>query len=120
MDELKFLEKVGQFSFPGIGELRWIDHSLEIYKTKDSRAYFIQKKEETLVYIPTKIGVPAYYPLVPAGLPGKIKAVLMDLDGTSVKSEEFWIWVIEEIVRRFSKKTDFKFEQLRLLIGTWL
>ncbi|GAG95669.1 unnamed protein product [marine sediment metagenome] len=24
-----------------------------------------------------------------------IKAVLMDLDGTSVKSESFWIWIIQ-------------------------
>jgi len=41
------------------------------------------------------MGYPAMYPLYPTRIDKPLKAVLMDLDGTSVKSEEFWIWVIQ-------------------------
>jgi beta-phosphoglucomutase len=109
MDELTLLDKVDHFNFPGIGELKSQKIFPEIYKTKDSRAYFIRNEKKVLVYLPTSIGVPAYYELVPVKMPAKIKAVLMDLDGTTVKSEEFWIWVVEEVVRQITKKRDFKF-----------
>lgn len=33
----------------------------------------------------------------------------MDLDGTSVKSEHFWIWVIEQVIARLRREPDFKF-----------
>lgn len=42
------------------------------------------------------MGYPAYYPLLPTQLKKPVKAVLMDLDGTTVKSEEFWIWIIQK------------------------
>jgi beta-phosphoglucomutase-like phosphatase (HAD superfamily) len=38
---------------------------------------------------------PAYYPVHCVKMEKPIKAVLMDLDGTSVRSEEFWIWIIQ-------------------------
>ncbi len=37
----------------------------------------------------------------------RAKALLMDLDGTSVKSEEFWVWIIEKTVKKISKNPDF-------------
>ncbi len=39
--------------------------------------------------------IPAYYPVHPVALERPVRAVLMDLDGTSVRSENFWIWIIE-------------------------
>jgi len=38
---------------------------------------------------------PAYYPVYPVSIEKPVKAVLMDLDGTSVRSEEFWVWIIQ-------------------------
>jgi beta-phosphoglucomutase len=40
------------------------------------------------------LGSPAYYP-IPALDEAPLEAVLMDLDGTTVHSEEFWIWIIQ-------------------------
>ena len=37
------------------------------------------------------------------------KVVLCDLDGTTVKSEEFWIYLIEKTVKRISGDPDFNF-----------
>ena len=38
--------------------------------------------------------------MLPAMIKTPIKAILMDLDGTSVRSEEFWIWIIEQTTAR--------------------
>ncbi len=42
------------------------------------------------------LGYPAYYPVEPVWLDRPVRAILMDLDGTSVRSERFWIWMIEQ------------------------
>ena len=39
----------------------------------------------------------------------RAKALLMDLDGTSVKSEEFWVWLIERTVQEISGNSRFSF-----------
>ena len=39
----------------------------------------------------------------------RAKALLMDLDGTSVKSEEFWVWLIERTVQEISGNKHFAF-----------
>ena len=57
---------------------------------------FVAFENQTLAYVNSALGYGAYYPLHPVNRNGKIKAVLMDLDGTSVRSEEFWIWIIEK------------------------
>lgn len=44
-------------------------------------------------------GVTALYELRPAPLDSRIHAVLLDLDGTSLDSEKFWVGMIEETVR---------------------
>lgn len=41
----------------------------------------------------------------------RAKALLMDLDGTSVKSEEFWIWLIEKTVKEISKNDKFELSE---------
>ena len=56
---------------------------------------FIDSKVGTLIGIHHG-GVDCYYPWKEGKIPSKVKYVLMDLDGTSVKSEEFWVYVIEK------------------------
>lgn len=110
MDDIRKLERVKNYFFPGLGK-KYFGDDEEIYKTRDEKAFFLCRKNNVLVYFPTKIGVQAYYELKPVKFPQKIKAVLMDLDGTSVKSEHFWIWVIEEVTRRLRKEKEFQFRQ---------
>ena len=64
--------------------------------TGDGKVEFVAFENQTLAYVNSALGYGAYYPLHPVNRNGKIKAVLMDLDGTSVRSEEFWIWIIEK------------------------
>ena len=111
MKELKELIKLEEYDFPGIGKKQFTDKKSEIYKTRDGKGIFLKQEENVLVHYPTKVGIPAYYEFKEAAMPKKIKAVLMDLDGTSIKSEEFWIWVIEEIIRRLRGEEGFKFSQ---------
>lgn len=71
--------------------------------------YLIYDKHIT-AYVPSSLGYPAYYP-VPSttreeGLP---LALLMDLDGTTVHSETFWMWVIEKVVQDLLDKPAFAF-----------
>lgn len=56
-------------------------------------------------------GVCATYPLLPARFEPRAKALLMDLDGTTVQSEEFWIYLIEKTVKTLLKDDKFAFTQ---------
>ena len=72
------------------------DNVVSIIATGDGKVEFIAFENHTLVYIKSAMGYPAYYPVHPIKMEKPIKAVLMDLDGTSVRSEHFWIWVIQK------------------------
>ena len=74
------------------------DGVLAIYATGDRKIEFLCYEDRTVVYVLSAIGYPAYYPLHPVHIERPIKAVLMDLDGTSVRSEEFWIYIIQKSV----------------------
>jgi beta-phosphoglucomutase-like phosphatase (HAD superfamily) len=66
-----------------------------ILGTKDGKAEFLFFKQNVFAVINSALGYPAYYPLYPAEFERPPEAVLMDLDGTSVRSENFWIWIIQ-------------------------
>ena len=66
-----------------------------ILETKDHKVEFIFFQDQVLALVKSTLGYPAYYPVFPVKIEKPIKAVLMDLDGTSVKSEDFWIWIIQ-------------------------
>jgi len=68
----------------------------DIVSTGDGKVELIASEKNTLAYVKSAMGYPAYYPLYPTALKKPVKAVLMDLDGTTVRSEEFWIWIIEQ------------------------
>jgi len=84
------LEKCSDGSF-AVGK----DGVVSITATGDKKVEFIAFDDHTLAYVKSSMGYPAYYPVLPVRLEKPVKAVLMDLDGTSVRSEEFWIWIIQ-------------------------
>jgi beta-phosphoglucomutase-like phosphatase (HAD superfamily) len=67
-----------------------------------------------LAHVRSAMGYPAYYPLQPASIERPVAAVLMDLDGTSVHSEAFWIWVIERTTARLAGNPKFALEEADL------
>ena len=71
------------------------DGVVSIHATGDRKVEFIAFADHTLAYVRSALGYPAYYPVHPVALERPVRAVLMDLDGTSVHSEGFWIWIIE-------------------------
>lgn len=74
----------------------------------DERSEFVLfQTGKVLVALPNS-NVPVYYPLLNHPFQGPAKAVLMDLDGTSVKSEGFWIRMIEQTVCRLKADPSFQ------------
>jgi len=73
---------------------------LRILTPRDRKVAFIVFAEKTLAYITSSMGTPALYPVPEVHFDGPAEAVLMDLDGTSVHSESFWVWVIEQVTAR--------------------
>jgi beta-phosphoglucomutase len=71
-----------------------------IVTTRDRKQDFIAFADKTLCHIRSAMGHPAIYPLKPVRFEGPAEAVLMDLDGTSVHSEAFWMWIIEQTTAR--------------------
>lgn len=61
----------------------------------DRKVEFINFEKGTLALVNSSMGYPAYYPVHPVELQKPLRGVLMDLDGTTVRSEEFWIWIIQ-------------------------
>jgi len=81
-----------------------------VFATGDKKVEFISFSDSTLAYVPSALGYSAYYPVYEVTKPNPLKAVLMDLDGTSVKSEEFWMTLIQETVSEILKNPHFEFE----------
>jgi beta-phosphoglucomutase len=71
------------------------DGVISILATGDRKVEFILFGDHVLAYVGSALGYPAYYPVQPISIEKPVKAVLMDLDGTSVRSESFWIWIIQ-------------------------
>ena len=66
-----------------------------ILATGDGKVEFIFFENHILALVNSAMGYPAYYPVHPVEIKNPVRAVLMDLDGTSVRSENFWIWIIQ-------------------------
>ncbi len=84
------------------------DGVLHILTPKDGKVEFIVFADKTLCLVKSNMGYPALYPLLDAYFEPPAEAVLMDLDGTSVHSEHFWIWVIEQTTARLLNNPSFK------------
>lgn len=90
------------------------DGVVSITATGDRKVEFIAFADQTLAYVKSALGYPAYYPVHPIQLKKPLKAVLMDLDGTSVRSEEFWIWIIEMTTASLLGNPRFRLEEADL------
>jgi len=78
-----------------------------ILSTGDDKVDFICCNGFTHAYVKSKMGYPALYPVSPIAIKRPVKAVLMDLDGTTVRSEGFWIWIIEQTTAQLLGNPDF-------------
>ena len=83
---------------------------VQILTPRDRKVQFIVYADKTLAYVRSAMGHPAIYPLREAVFEPPAEAVLMDLDGTSVHSEHFWMWVIEQSTARLLGDPHFKLE----------
>jgi beta-phosphoglucomutase len=73
----------------------------------DRKVEFIVFADKTLAFVKSALGPGASYPLLDAAFEPPAEAVLMDLDGTSVRSERFWMWIIEQSIARLKKDSSF-------------
>jgi beta-phosphoglucomutase len=76
----------------------------------DRRVEFIVFEDRTLAYVSSGLGYPAYYPVHPVALERPVRAVLMDLDGTTVRSEPFWVSMIEQAAASLMGDPSFQLE----------
>lgn len=90
------------------------DGVTEILSPADRRSEFIRHGERTDVRLLTAIGPQPLYPLSEPRFTGPATAVLMDLDGTSVQSETFWVWIIEKTLRELCGRPGFSLEDADL------
>jgi beta-phosphoglucomutase-like phosphatase (HAD superfamily) len=120
MSDLITIPHLGSF-LPGCGlipvditsDLRFCrgrDGVASITATGDGKVEFVAFRDHTLAHVTSALGYGAYYPIHAVSLEKPVRAVLMDLDGTSVHSEGFWIWIIERTTAGLLKKPGFELE----------
>ena len=78
--------------------------------TKLNNVEFLEKDGKTYGRV-TGSGVCADYEIKPVSIQAPIEAILMDLDGTTVTSEEFWIYIIERTMQELVEDPTFKLEE---------
>ena len=81
-----------------------------LFIPKDKTIEILEDGDRRFVEVKSGMGYPALYPLSDVTIEKPVEAVLMDLDGTSVKSEEFWIWIIQSTIARLMDNPSFCFE----------
>ena len=82
----------------------------KILTPDDKKIDIVEFDDKKLCYVKSGMGYPAIYPMHETHFEPKAEAILMDLDGTSVHSEEFWMWVIERTTARLLGNNNFKRE----------
>lgn len=85
-----------------------------VARTGDGVVEFVGFDLHTLAHVRSSMGYPAYYPVHPVCLEKPLEAVLMDLDGTTVHSEEFWIWIIQQSTASLLGNPKFELEEADL------
>jgi beta-phosphoglucomutase len=96
------------------GDGHWrvgVDGVQRILAPRDRKVEFIIFPEKTLAYVTSAMGYPALYPVPEVTYAPPASAVLMDLDGTSVRSEPFWVWIIERVTARLRADSTFRLEE---------
>jgi beta-phosphoglucomutase-like phosphatase (HAD superfamily) len=90
------------------------DGVLSITGTGDGKVEFIAFARHTIAFVTSSLGYPAYYPVHPVELRRPVRAVLMDLDGTTVRSESFWMHIIEKATASLLGDPRFRLEECDL------
>lgn len=85
-----------------------------VLATGDAKVEFIAFARHTLACVNSTMGYPAYYPVYLVQPQWPVEAVLMDLDGTSVRSETFWVWIIQLTVAGLLSRPRFELEETDL------
>ena len=106
LSELIELEQTSDAAFkPGL------NGAVAVKTTTDRKVEFVSfENGKTLALVKSAMGYPAYYPVHDVKIEKPLKAVLMDLDGTTVHSEHFWIWIIEKTTASLLGDPKFKLE----------
>lgn len=88
-----------------------VDGVRAVVATGDRKVEFVAFAEHTIAYVKSALGYPAYYPVHPVRVERPVRAVLMDLDGTSVRSEGFWVWIIQQTTASLLGDPTFELEE---------
>ena len=83
----------------------------DILATGDKKVEFVSFGDSALACVKSAIAFPTYYPVLPVKTEYPVRAVLMDLDGTTVRSEEFWIWIIQMSVASLLGNPKFELDE---------
>ncbi len=62
----------------------------------------------------SNFGVTADYEIAPVNFNAPAEAILMDLDGTTLSSEEFWVFIIEQTMKKLIGDDKFSLEEADL------
>lgn len=82
----------------------------KIWTPKDGKIDIWENDGEKFIEVRSNMGYPAIYRYPDISIERPVKAVMMDLDGTSVKSETFWIWIIQSSIARLMGNSHFELE----------
>lgn len=82
----------------------------KILTPDDKKIDIIEFEDKRFCYVKSAMGYPALYPMYETRFEPKAEAILMDLDGTSVHSESFWMWIIEQTTARLLGNSKFERE----------
>ena len=102
---LRIIERTGDGKFST--GLNGIETILE---TGDGKVEFVSFGSHSMACVKSSVAFPVYYPVFETAAEKPVRAVLMDLDGTTVRSEEFWIWIIQLSVASLLDNPRFEFE----------
>lgn len=92
---------------PGKGVVKKGENGVAMLAINKANEFiFISRGDNVEVVVNNKIGIFPSFAMLPATIKPPIKGVLLDLDGTCVKSESFWIAVILETVNRTRRGFD--------------
>lgn len=86
----------------------------KIWTPKDGKIDILEDESGKYIEVKSDMGYPAIYPLHEVKIEHPVEAVLMDLDGTSVKSEEFWVWIIQSSIAKMMGNPKFELEDADL------
>ena len=82
----------------------------KILTPDDKKIDIVEFDDKKLCLVKSGMGYPAIYPMYETHFEPRAEAILMDLDGTSVHSESFWMWVIERTTAQLLGNDNFKRE----------